>query len=841
MADVRCPMCGKSNPAELEVCQFCQARLKPLRINPSQEEPLSSSEMNGEQNPSAADVPDWLNSLRQPQEEDTFSEQDLSEDELPDWLSQSSDSDEEDEAEGSSTGPDWLSGLRDRSSMEEDASGARADQTDIPWTSQEQPEEDNSLPDWLTSMRSGSDAELQEDIEPLEPASLAEEEPEWLSKIRSQSDDLDPDSSPPQTELPVPETGVESGDPFDLSDLESGIDDNGNGKSPSQVPAFDDLDFSDIPNWLTESEDQAFDPEIESEFGAAEWLSNPDEAFQSDEISEELDVSENRLSSTPEAEPAEEIPDWLAQFDQDSDQSLEQEGVDSIEDNPLPEASNIVDANQEVVRGLDEEEAVPPEELEPSFDLTAFEDEDLGWLDEIGDSESDEDVADTTVESEPVAPFTLDSELESEVESIPVGEVPDWLAEASPLKDIFGDEGLEETASEEETLEGEDQPDLAQADLPGWIEAMRPVEAATKDLPKVEEDSNLVESIGPLAGLKGVLPAEPDISQVKKPPAYLIKLQITDLQRANAALLEQMIKTEELPRAIPKRPVISSQHILRILIAFVLIFAVVWPLVMGGPQLQGPAFFPGAAATSQLITALNPDSTVLLAVDFEPGWSGEMDAVAAPVVDHLMLKGAFFALVSTTPSGPPQAEQLMNFVRQHEDAQLQGGLRYTNLGFIPGGPAGLLSFAQTPQQVLPVSQDGTHIWESGPLADVKDLADFGMVVVITENPQTARTWIEQVHPSMGDVPLVMLTSAQAEPLVRPYYDSAPQQVQGLVSGLAGGMAYENLTGRPGAASNYWNAFGLGLAVAAALIIVGGIFNAAFTLFARNKENVEGEK
>ena len=28
MAEVRCPMCGKNNPADLEVCQYCQARVK---------------------------------------------------------------------------------------------------------------------------------------------------------------------------------------------------------------------------------------------------------------------------------------------------------------------------------------------------------------------------------------------------------------------------------------------------------------------------------------------------------------------------------------------------------------------------------------------------------------------------------------------------------------------------------------------------------------------------------------------------------------------------------------------------------------------------------------------
>ena len=35
MADVRCPMCGKPNPEELEECQFCGARLKPVIASPS--------------------------------------------------------------------------------------------------------------------------------------------------------------------------------------------------------------------------------------------------------------------------------------------------------------------------------------------------------------------------------------------------------------------------------------------------------------------------------------------------------------------------------------------------------------------------------------------------------------------------------------------------------------------------------------------------------------------------------------------------------------------------------------------------------------------------------------
>lgn len=920
MADVRCPMCGKPNPAELEICQFCQARLKPLRVNPSQEEPFSSSDLPVGRNDSPDDVPDWLHSLRQPDEEDAFLDEGGMEDELPDWLSQPLDSGGDDLVEEPSEEPDWLSGLRDRSAMTDEGPGAEEDQTDIDWTTEESAVENEALPDWLAGMRSDGDSAVQDEVEPVEPVSPAQDEPDWLLKIRSHTDQ--PEEEPPIDPQP-PVSESEGQDLFGFADFEQ-EELTEKEVAPSQTPAFDDLDFSDIPDWLSvEASDQPDEEDSGSQEGSTVgWPSGAQAAISSDEdILQELDTPESAPPPQAEAERAEEIPDWLAELSPDTDQasrdddssgwldfeaeeprseaddgsaiqpfhdeSLEMPAEAALEESSAPfeqdlSAEELPDWLAEIGKqpaegeeaelpdwlaesggenkppGSSEESTHPAvDQAETSLDFdwdlaaeaqtstekfdVSFEDENLDWLKDTGTSLSGEDAVDTADDIKPVAPFELEGDLEGSAEPIATGDVPDWLAEAGPKKGIFGEEDFEEPEFAQENPEEESQPDLAQANLPSWVEAMRPVEASAADLPKVEENSNLIESIGPLAGLRGVLPAEPDISQVKKPPAYLIKLQVTDAQKANAALLEQMIKTESQPRAIPKRPAISSQHILRIIIAIVLIVAVVWPLVMGGPQLPQPAFSPEAAATSQLITALNPDAPVLLAVDFEPGWSGEMDAVAAPVIDHLMLKGAFLALVSTTPSGPPQAEYLMNFVRQHEEAQLQSGLRYANLGFIPGGPAGLLSFAETPQQVLPVSQEGTHVWQSGPLANVKSLADFGMVVVITENPQTARAWIEQVRPSMGNAPLVMVTSAQAEPLVRPFYDAIPQQVQGMVTGLAGGLAYEDLTGRSGAAGAYWNAFGVGLAVAGALIIVGGIFNAAIALFARRKEDVEGDE
>jgi hypothetical protein len=70
----------------------------------------------------------------------------------------------------------------------------------------------------------------------------------------------------------------------------------------------------------------------------------------------------------------------------------------------------------------------------------------------------------------------------------------------------------------------------------------------------------------------------------------------------------------------------------------------------------------------------------------------------------------------------------------------------------------------------------------------------------------------------------MIISAQAEPMVLPYYQASPRQVQGLVTGLRGSAAYARLTGRSGLSSAYWEAFSAGLVVAVLLISISGLIN-----------------
>jgi hypothetical protein len=130
-----------------------------------------------------------------------------------------------------------------------------------------------------------------------------------------------------------------------------------------------------------------------------------------------------------------------------------------------------------------------------------------------------------------------------------------------------------------------------------------------------------------------------------------------------------------------------------------------------------------------------------------------------------------------------------------------------------------------------------------PLQGIEGINDFSMVVVIVDDPDVARAWVEQVQPYLtGDdveTPLVMVVSAQSEPLIRPYYEAIPRQLQGFVAGMRGGASYARLTGRVSLTSEYWDAFSAGLTVAAVLIAIGGVVNVASILIS-SRDQSEGE-
>jgi hypothetical protein len=455
-----------------------------------------------------------------------------------------------------------------------------------------------------------------------------------------------------------------------------------------------------------------------------------------------------------------------------------------------------------------EEKFIPEQEYEPE-PASEPEGETPDWL-EVMESEAEESEGEL-----PHVPALIGGAEESADEELGDLGLPDWLGEVEPLED--------EPASASE----EGSSDLAPATLPNWLEAMRPVDTFRSVVEIESEDDQAVESVGPLAGLSGVLLAEPVVAMPRTSSVGSLQLDVSERQYAQAELLHRLVDEEEQEApAIPKRG--TRLAVFRWVIAAVVLIAVSLPIITGSPSFALPGLEPRElGALFSLVERLPAEQPVLVVFDYEPGYAGELEAVSGAFLDQMMARGLLMASMSTRPTGSALALHAVEpFVDSHG---YENGQDIVHLGYLSGGPTAVQLFAIHPRDAvlegfaLPeeAQESGLSVWETPVLDDVEVLSDFGMVAVITADSETARVWAEQARPNMNDTPLVVVLSAGAEPLIRPYFESDDPKVGGILSGLPAAVAYELRNGRAGLAQERWDAFGTAM-LAAELVLLAGV-------------------
>ena len=369
------------------------------------------------------------------------------------------------------------------------------------------------------------------------------------------------------------------------------------------------------------------------------------------------------------------------------------------------------------------------------------------------------------------------------------------------------------------------QPEIEQAKLPGWLEAMKPVESVAPAHFSPEADQQ-VENTGPLAGFQGVLPGGNLMGTYSKPPVYSFRLKVSDKQLVYSSLLENLIAEE--PKAPPveaAKPVVSGIFI-RLAVAVALIGILIFILITGlqiavAPNLFAPETVGFFDSAKQLITPAATPARILVAVEFEPGLFPELQAAASYPLQQLLESGANITLVSTLPTGPALGEKLVADAGASVP-QFQPDAQVINLGYLVGGSASLASLAVQPALAAPATLGGQFAWNSPILQGIHSVADFDGLILLTDNPELSRAWVEQVQPALAGKPLLVISSAQSAPMILPYYNSG--QIQGLLTGLNGGAVYDQLAQRSGSpVSNYWSAYQAGLLVAVLAILIGASF------------------
>ena len=877
MAEIRCPNCGRNNSDLLDVCQFCQTPLKPESVLRIGEKPTKKN--TGELE---SVLPDWLRDVRQ-QAKDAAEAEEAAQaaassrspkEEPPDLLAglaSQAGSGEEDV-------PDWLASINPTAKPKSSASAAdpAASGSDFfaqfnqkeskPEPASKPPQEE--APAGAASMRDPSSAPAQKD-ELSEWLAQTSERPEEIIESEEEQGELGWRSTFDSPASSAQKTPPEEEDLSWLHNLEAAAKQTGDLQTPKK-----ESDWTagfETPSAPSQSSTTGADLSWLDRLGGIEEPSQPAaEKPAAPQQAEQQDLSWlNNLGAASEPRPVDAAPNQPAQPAQpfsvpEEKSATEEEDLSWLNNlgkpaEPSAPAAPHAASQQDLswlndlggapeplstppFAGADEEKVSPrqtaplnkeaPEETEPDWLKSATEapsmpapgDLSMDWFSSSGQPEREKtppSAPQTTpfesdIFSTPGEPASLSNQ---DVDSLFSVEMPDWLSRpeetgtAGPVSQQTG------------TPSAEDAESLAPVDLPSWVQAMRPVEAVITE-PSLNVEDQPAETEGPLAGLHGVIPISP-IGSARRPKPVSLTLQASDEQQASALLLEQILGSETSPRALMTSAVVTSQQWLRWALTGLLL------LVLSAAILLRSQLMPVSANLSEDVSGLAnavlgipANANILVVIDYEPALAGELEAIGGPLLDQIvLLSQPRLSFVSTSPNGAALAERLTADIRIN-----QPGAQTLNLGYLPGGAAGVLGFIEAPNQIIPS-------------AGVQFFSEYAALVVLTDHAESGRVWVEQLQnrktadPALTNQPLLVVASAQAGPLLGPYVSS--RQITGMISGLSDAARYESAMSRPRIARSYWDTFGIGLMTSVALIIIGSLWSLFSGMRARRANAEQG--
>ncbi len=606
-----------------------------------------------------------------------------------------------------------------------------------------------SAEDWLERLRTTTPP-AEETAPTLKPESLAvepppapDQTPDWLARLRMAQPADEPTTD--ASAAPILDSSIKEESPSDTPDWLKGAPPARGSASPS-----DDTP-DETPDWLKRLRDEPTREE-----------SAPTEAIGAQE------------ESSPTIG---EIPDWLKRLPRTEATPIEPAPLTppapvTPPAVPLPPIGQSVEPTPEPIAPTPvDEPAIPDwlETLKPPVEPAST---------PVAAKESPNDLLLESLESDvPFVAPPLDSQVPAWALEAPMTEssddddLPDWLRGPAPAS-------TGEPASTESAPPAL-QPALPE-EVPAWVAALKPAE--TSDA--VQEQTELT---GPLEGLRGVLPLALAIAEPHAFPTTKSATSTTASEHARAfeAILAAPAVTTapvaaKTRRAWTMRPLIY----LFMFIAVVLPFFVKFDLFGAAVPITGHV---PAEDFVQVVHKLPAGATVVLAFDYDPGMSGEMDLLATTIARDLVSRNVNIVAVSTHETGPQIAQRVLTTVAQ-DASNYTYGTHYVILNWIAGHEAGLSAFASRGFTGNDVK--GQALGKYPVTANLKSLRDVKLVIELAGSENDLKLWLEQVAlPS--NVPMAAGVSAAVEPKARAYRDA--NQLIAITSGLLGAAQYELLS------------------------------------------------
>jgi hypothetical protein len=670
--------------------------------------------------------------------------------------------------------------------------------------------------DWLSNL-GGTPAPAFE--QPAQPASSSQDDLDWLSNLGG--------TPAPAFEQPAQPASSSQDDLDWLSDLgdtpASAFEQPARSASTSQ----DDLDWlSNLGGTPAPAFEQPAQPASSSQ-DDLDWLSNlgdtPAPAFE--QPAQPASSSQDDLNWLSNlgavSAPAFEQPAASGQQDSQPFESGVSKPFQTAPLNELLKDNNIKDVNPDWLKSALEEEPSMPSLSDLSRDRRSGQEKPSKAFDERPASSQPAPASPQPAFDLPFGDSSTPSS--SDIDSLFNIDMPDWLSREA--------ESVETSQSGVDSSSNAGDASLAPVELPSWVQAMRPVGSSIDSVIPSTVDQ-VTESEGPLAGFSGVIPSAP-IGSALRPKAFSLKLQVTEEQQAGALLFEQILASETTAQTLKPTSAVVSQRVLRWVLSGM--FIIVLALVLG-LGLQTMPIVP-SDQLSDLVATIPDSSSVLVILDYEPSFAGELEATGGPLLNQLALaRRSTFTFIAMSPTGSALADRLISntIVKPTpKDLKLEYRLdaQYFNPGFLPGGSAGVLGFIADPVKIMPSIK-------------IDKFSQFQAIILMTDNAESGRVWVEQLEiakikdPGIAENPLFVVSSAQSAPMLQPYASSG--QVDIVINGLYDAAKYEYVnTSRPGIVRNYWDAFGVGLFMAIIAIVLGSVWSILMGIRERRLQAEQG--
>jgi hypothetical protein len=665
--------------------------------------------------------------------------------------------------------PDWLARIREREAAERAQRSIEEEKLKVQKKSQ------SGIPDWLSTIGEGVDLTAPVD-EPL-PV-----------EIRNEGSEQAPSSIENETINPI------EGEGDWLESLKSW-----QSSSSQENPAeSDEIAASEIETSEIQLSENNQELDIGGSFEAADAGNLPVVESGNEETNNvsKSEIDDSVAFNSPELEQKDQIAQVFEGFHSQVE----------------PEDIVIPDFNEDAISSEEVEPALPSEIIAGGVSIN-----DVLSNGPLVTSGAGESVSDTSLDTTEIIPTDAVEEKDSS-EPFKPDELPDWLIDEQPMR--TPDPELKPADAIPSVDDNLLKPE--KANLPIWLDAMRPVEAV--ELAPIKSKPSVIGKSNDIVAAMETVVAGGKLPQVSGKPSDLGGgLKVTEHQRAHAALLSTFITNIAETTEGENKTIQSKKYVIwRAFLALVFFaLAVLGFTYLNGYGLQ-PALFPEEVVhTFDQINSLPLDKPVLIAGDYEAGLAGEIRWSSQPLIEHLMRRNLAIALISTNPVDTALlTAQITKGLRAVPDYLVLE--RVVDLGYLPGGAIAVQSLNGNFSKAVPLTAELTTTSTHALLSSVSSLQDFGAVIVITDDSENARVWIEQIQPQIAETPLLMVTSAQAAPLIQPYYQSG--QVAGLVSGMTGSLVYERVMQTPGDSAGHLSSLQILSVLMAGLILVGGFIS-----------------